>query len=60
MYFSLFPAYSSALPESPLTQELEQLGTAVLNLLQDEVKMPVECHAAKRDEMEGNTIPSTI
>jgi hypothetical protein len=39
---------------------MEQLGTAVLNVLQDEVEMPIKCHAAKRDEMEGNTIPSII
>jgi hypothetical protein len=60
MYFSLLPACGSALPESPLTQEMEQLGTAALNLLQGEVEMPVECHSVKRDKMEGNTIPSTI
>jgi hypothetical protein len=60
MYFSLLPACSSALPESPLTQEMEQLGTAVQNLLQDEVEMPIECYAAKREEMEGNIIPPTI
>jgi hypothetical protein len=39
---------------------MEQLGTAVLNMLRDEVETRAECHTAKKDEMEGNSIPSII